>query len=100
MPTDVRSITGALAALLSGILAAVALTSPARMRWPVTEPQSKIDQWISSQPTSVVVGAIVAVGACVYLQHRGSRRRAWAIVYTGVVALILIRFLRRRRSRS
>ncbi|MGR6522600.1 hypothetical protein ACU5JM_13275 [Rhodococcus erythropolis] len=93
MTIDLRSCTGALAAFLSGILAALALTNPARMRWPVTEPQSKIDQWISSQSTSVVVGAIVAVGACVYLQHRGSRRRAWAFVYTGVVVLILIRFL-------
>ncbi|MDI9903757.1 hypothetical protein QM716_28225 [Rhodococcus sp. IEGM 1409] len=93
MTIDVRSSTGTLAALLSGILAAVALTSPARMRWPVTEPQSKIDQWISSQSTSVVVGAIVAVAACAYLQHRGSRRRAWAFVNVGVVVLILIRFL-------
>ncbi|MFC8932618.1 hypothetical protein ACFT1A_11165 [Rhodococcus sp. NPDC057135] len=93
MTIDVRSSTGALAALLSGILAAVALTSPARMRWPVTEPQSKIDQWISSQSTSVVVGAIVAVAACVYLQHRGSRRRAWAFVYVGVLVLILIRYV-------
>jgi hypothetical protein len=93
MTIDLRSCTGALAAFLSGILAALALTNPARMRWPVTEPQSKIDQWISSQSTSVVVGAIVAVGACAYLQHRRSRRRAWAFVYTGVVVLILIRFL-------
>lgn len=93
MTIDLRSCTGALAAFLSGILAAVALTNPARMRWPVTEPQSKIDQWISSQSTSVVVGAIVAVGACAYLQHRGARRRAWAFVYVGVVVLILIRYL-------
>ncbi|MGV0153432.1 hypothetical protein ACSW29_08850 [Rhodococcus sp. GB-02] len=93
MTIDVRSSTGTLAALLSGILAAVALTSPARMRWLVTEPQSKIDQWISSQSTSVVVGAIVAVAACAYLQHRGSRRRAWAFVCVGVVVLILIRYL-------
>ena len=93
MTIDVRSSTRALASLLSGILAAVALTSPARMRWPVTEPQSKIDQWISSQSTSVVVGAIVAVAACAYLQHRGSRRRAWAFVYVGVLVLILIRYV-------
>ncbi|MFE5646207.1 hypothetical protein [Rhodococcus sp. NPDC056516] len=93
MTIDVRSTTGALAAFLAGILAAVALTNPVRMRWPVTEPQSKIDQWISSQSTSVVVGAIVAVAACAYLQHRGSRRRAWAFVYVGVVVLILIRYV-------
>ncbi|MFD9683335.1 hypothetical protein ACFWAD_25915 [Rhodococcus sp. NPDC059969] len=93
MTIDLRSCTVALAAFLSGILAAVALTNPARMRWPVTEPQSKVDQWISSQSTSVVVGAIVAVAACTYLQHRGSRKRAWAFVYVGVAVLILIRYV-------
>ncbi|OYD68612.1 hypothetical protein [Rhodococcus sp. OK302] len=90
MPVDLRAILTTLAALASGTLAALALTNPPLQEWAIEASQSEIDRWVSSGPTSVALGAVVAVLACALAQRRGSRGAAWiaVAVATGIMALI------------
>ncbi|MCJ0902290.1 hypothetical protein [Rhodococcus sp. ARC_M6] len=90
MPVDLRAILTTLAALASGALAALALTNPPLQEWAIEASQSEIDRWVSSGPTSVALGAVVAVVACALSQRRGSRRAGWiaVAVATGIMALI------------
>ncbi|MGC0365590.1 hypothetical protein ABH922_003574 [Rhodococcus sp. 27YEA15] len=91
MPLDLRAILTTLAALASGSLAAFALTNPALRDYAVIASQSEVDRWISSGPTAVAIGAVVAALACVLTQRRGSTRAAWIAVTTAVAVLAMIR---------
>ncbi|NLU83137.1 hypothetical protein [Rhodococcus sp. HNM0569] len=86
---DPREFVAAAAALCSGALAAFVLTNPRTDAWAVYASDRELDRWLSSQPTGVVVGAILAVLVVGSLQRAGSRRRAWfgALVAVGVLAL-------------
>ena len=91
MPVDFRAILTTLAALASGALAAFALTNPPLQDWAIVASQSEIDRWISSGPTSVTLGAVVAVLACALSQRSGSRRAAWIVVTAATAIIALIR---------
>lgn len=91
MPVDFRAILTALAALASGALAAFALTNPPLQDWAIVASQSEIDRAISSGPTSVGLGAVVAVLACALSQRSGSRRAAWIAVAAATAVIALIR---------
>ncbi|MCE4265000.1 hypothetical protein [Rhodococcus globerulus] len=91
MPVDFRAILTTLAALASGALAAFALTNPPLQDWAIVASQSEIDRWISSGPTSVALGAVVAVLACALSQRSGSRRAAWIVVTAATAIIALIR---------
>ncbi|MFE4498751.1 hypothetical protein ACFRFQ_02755 [Rhodococcus sp. NPDC056743] len=91
MPVDFRAILTTLAALASGSLAAFALTNPPLQDWAIVASQSELDRWISSGPTSVALGAIVAVFACALTQRSGSRRAAWIAVAVATAIITLIR---------
>ncbi|XGU19523.1 hypothetical protein ACETU7_32315 [Rhodococcus sp. 3Y1] len=52
---------------------------------------SEVDRWISSGPTAVGLGAVVAVLACALSQRRGSRRAAWIAITVGVAVIAIIR---------
>ena len=91
MPLDLRAILTTVAALLSGILAALALTNPVLRDWAIVASPSEVDRWISSGPTAVGLGAVVAVLACALSQRRGSRRAAWIAITVGVAVIAIIR---------
>lgn len=91
MPVDFRAILTTLAALASGVLAAFALTNPPLQDWAIAASQSELDRWISSGPTSVALGSVVAVLACALSQRSGSRRTAWIVVTTATALIALIR---------
>src|SRR3546814_15907313 len=89
MPLDLRAILTTVAALLSGILAALALTNPVLRDWAIVASPSEVDRWISSGPTAVGLGAVIAVLACAISQRRGPRRAAWTA--NAVAAAVLAR---------
>lgn len=91
MPVDFRAILTTFAALVSGAVAAFALTNPPLQDWAIEASPSEIDRWISSGPTATAAGAVVAVGACALSQQRGSRRAAWIAVAVAVALIALIR---------
>ncbi|TJZ79396.1 hypothetical protein FCG67_07095 [Rhodococcus oryzae] len=88
MPVEPREVISALTALFGGVLAAFVLTNPPGGGWAVYTSDRELSRWISSQPTGVAVGAVVAVLAYALLQRRGSRRIAW-IAMAGAAAVIL-----------
>lgn len=90
MPVDFRAVLTTLAALTSGALAAFALTNPPLQDWAIVASRSEIDRWISSGPTAVAIGAVVAVLACALSQRRGSRRAAWIAVTVATCCVTVI----------
>lgn len=91
MPVTPRALVSALAALLGSFAAAFVLTDPPGGRWGVQASGRELDRWLTTQPTAVVIGAIVAVAACVALQRSGSRRLAWIVAAGAVAVLALVR---------
>lgn len=91
MPLQLRAILTTLAALLSGVLATLCLTNPVVRDWAIVASPAEVDRWVGSGPTSIALGAVVAVGACAWAQHRGSRRATWISIVGAVVVLAVIR---------
>ncbi|NLE80383.1 MAG: hypothetical protein GX610_12510 [Rhodococcus sp.] len=75
-PIAVRETLSAAAVLMSGALAAFVLTNPRSRSWAVYASDRELDRWLSSQPTGVVVGMVLAVITLAGLQRSGSRRIA------------------------
>lgn len=74
---------------MSGALAAFVLTNPRSRSWAVYASDRELDRWLSSQPTGVVVGVVLAVIALAGLQRSGSRRTA-AVLAALCVALLAV----------
>lgn len=92
LPT-VREALSAVAALLTGALAAFVLTNPRSRSWAVYASDRELDRWLSSQPTGVVVGVVLAVITVAGLQRSGSRRMAWVLAALCVVVLTLAKWV-------
>ncbi|MET4612155.1 peptidoglycan/LPS O-acetylase OafA/YrhL [Rhodococcus sp. PvR044] len=88
MPVEPREVLSALTALFGGVLAAFVLTNPPGGGWAVYTSDRELSRWVSSQPTGVAVGAVVAVLAYALLQRKGSRRIAWIAIALATVVLI------------
>ncbi|MGW6378852.1 hypothetical protein ACWFRB_22600 [Rhodococcus sp. NPDC055112] len=88
MPVEPREVLSALSALFGGALAAFVLTNPPGGGWAIYTSERELSRWLSSQPTGIAVGAVVAVLAYAVLQRNGSRRIAW-IAMAGAAAVIL-----------
>lgn len=86
LPTA-REALAAGAALTAGALAAFVLTNPRSRSWAVYASDRELDRWLSSQPTGVVVGVVLAVIAVAGLQRSGSRRTAWVLSALCVIVL-------------
>lgn len=89
----VRETLSAAAALLTGALAAFVLTNPRSRSWAVYASDRELDRWLSSQPTGVVVGVVLAVITVAGLQRSGSRRMAWVLAALCVVVLTLAKWV-------
>lgn len=89
----IREGMSAAAALLAGGLAAFVLTNPRNTTWAVYASDRELDRWLSSQPTGVVVGVVLAVIAVAALQRSGSRRAAWVLATLCIVVLTLARWI-------
>ncbi|MFC4604821.1 hypothetical protein [Rhodococcus kronopolitis] len=92
MPVDTREALPALTALLGGALAAFVLTAPPGGRWSVSASDRELDRYLGAQPTGVAIGVVLAVAVYLLLQHRGSRRLAWATMAVGTAVLVGGRF--------
>ncbi|AQA24236.1 putative membrane protein [Rhodococcus sp. MTM3W5.2] len=88
MPVEPREVLSALTALFGGVLAAFVLTNPPGGGWAVYTSDRELSRWVSSQPTGVAVGAVIAVLAYALLQRKGSRRIAWIAIAIATVLLI------------
>ncbi|WP_037176427.1 hypothetical protein [Rhodococcus sp. UNC363MFTsu5.1] len=88
MPVEPREVLSALSALFSGALAAFVLTNPPGGGWAIYTSDRELSRWLSSQPTGIAVGTVVAVLAYALLQRNGSRRIAW--IAMAVATLVLV----------
>ncbi|MFC7449471.1 hypothetical protein [Rhodococcus daqingensis] len=88
MPVEPREVLSTSTALFGGALAAFVLTNPPGGGWAIHTSERELSRWLSSQPTGIAVGAVVAVLAYALLQRKGSRRIAWIAMAVATVVLI------------
>ncbi|EOM77960.1 hypothetical protein [Rhodococcus rhodnii] len=88
---DVRGAVSAAAAVASGVLAGFVLSNPRADRWAIHASDRELERWLSSQPTGLVVGTLLAVIVVGALQRAGSARRPWIAALACIAVLAATR---------
>ncbi|KAA0022175.1 hypothetical protein [Antrihabitans cavernicola] len=80
MPPTLRELIAVVAALFAGGAAVFVLSDDLTANWVLYATGGDNRWWLSDSPTGIALGAIVAVGVCVVVGVRGSRRGGWGAV--------------------
>ncbi|WP_433607088.1 hypothetical protein [Prescottella agglutinans] len=91
MTPTVRGAVYAAAAWFAGTLATFVLANPPEWRGTISVTGRQLEWWLDALPTGSVIGAALAVPACVALRRASSLRPAWIAAVVASSVLIAAR---------